>query len=513
MLTDLKALVVVLCVSYPVFRLAAPICFRFTRQEDFYRRRMVWFVLTTVAFLAPSFWLYVLVAIPLLAWSARRDANPASIYFLMYFVIPPIRVYIPVVGINQLFDLNQFRILSLTVLLPVAWRLFQSPERGENNKFTLTDTLVLSYALLCLVQFVPYESPTNTMRRAFELFLDSIVVYYVFSRLALSRAALIDTLAAFCLACAIFAPLAVFESVKAWLLYANLGERWGVPNEFAYLMRGESLRAQVSTGHALALGSVLATGFAFWLYLQSRIPSRFLSLLVAGLMWIGMLAAYSRAPWIMAALMFFLFLLLSPRGMSKFVKWALLAGVVGGIVLVSPLGDRIVDNLPFVGSVDQANVVYRQELARLSWILIQENPFFGDPFVLRNMESLRQGQGIIDLVNGFASVALFHGLVGLSLFCGIFTLGMWRTWLLLRHSRLGDPDLSLLGASLLACMLGTLFFVATAGLSSLLFPLTGLLASYANLALVADSNPGRSGGERGAAQTLSSGRGGRLHAR
>lgn len=481
MFGGVKTLVVVVFISYFVFRFAKPIALRFTREEDFIRRRTVWFALTIIEFLSPSFWLYVLIAIPLLIWCAKHDEHPASLYFLYYFVVPPVSLYIPVVGVNALFELSHLRLMAIFVLIPIAWKAMQSKTRGESQTFTAMDGFVLAYALLQIALFLPFESPTNTLRRALVLFLDTIIVYVVFSRLPLNRKSLVDAMASFCLACAIFAPLGAFESLRSWLLYENVGERWGAPNTFAFLMRGDSLRAQVSTGHALALGSMMAIAFGFWLYLQSRRPSKMVNLVVSGWMWMGLLAAYSRAPWMTAVLMLFLFLLFSPKGVSKFVRSLFIASICAGVVLMTPFGEKIVDNLPFVGTVDQGNVTYRQELARVSWILIQNNPFFGDQFVTLNMESLRQGQGVIDLVNAYATVALFNGLVGLSLFCGVFLIGIFRTWAALRRCRTKDPDLSLIGASLLACMLGMMFYIATAGLSSLLYPLVGLLASYANL--------------------------------
>jgi hypothetical protein len=51
---------------------------------------------------------------------------------------------------------------------------------------------------------------------------------------------------------------------------------------------------------------------------------------------------------------------------------------------------------------------------------------FGNPFVLLDMEELRTGDNIIDLVNAYAQVALFYGLVGLALFCLLFMASMHR---------------------------------------------------------------------------------------
>ena len=72
------------------------------------------------------------------------------------------------------------------------------------------------------------------------------------------------------------------------------------------------------------------------------------------------------------------------------------------------------NSIPFFGqSTDDASVDYRQRLAERSWELIQLHPFFGDPLVLTKMEDLRQGEGIIDLVNTYAGITLFYGSIGL----------------------------------------------------------------------------------------------------
>src|SRR5579864_4322665 len=103
MLVSIKALIVVLAIAIVVFRFGKPIALMFSSEPDFYRRRNVWFVLTVTAFMSPSFWLFALVAAPLLLWAGRRDTNPIALYLILLQVIPPIPIDIPVVGIKQLF--------------------------------------------------------------------------------------------------------------------------------------------------------------------------------------------------------------------------------------------------------------------------------------------------------------------------------------------------------------------------------------------------------------------------
>jgi O-antigen ligase len=181
----------------------------------------------------------------------------------------------------------------------------------------------------------------------------------------------------------------------------------------------------------------------------------------------------------------FAYLALVPKGSTQLIKALLVAAMVAGSVLVSPIGERVIDNLPFVGTVSAETVNYRERLAHMSWDLIQQNPFFGDPFYLSNLEQLRQGQGIIDLVNTYAAVTMHSGLVGLCLFVGPFILGMWNTYRSVNRSAGPDQEVSLLGASLLACMLGTLLMLATAsfilGIAIMYWVLVGLAAGYHRL--------------------------------
>src|ERR1700722_8496379 len=98
-----KRLIVVLTLAAIVFHLAKPIALRFMSGEDFSRRRLVWFLLTIVSFVSPSFWLYVLVAAPMFIWANRKDSNPLALYLLMLHVIPPAGFIIPILGNNGLF--------------------------------------------------------------------------------------------------------------------------------------------------------------------------------------------------------------------------------------------------------------------------------------------------------------------------------------------------------------------------------------------------------------------------
>lgn len=478
---NVKPFVVVFVLSLIYFWAARPLFSKFIDDNDFVRRRNSWLALTTAAFLLPSFWLYAALAVPWIAFAAARDKNPLAVYATLAFVIPPLAIPIPVVGINQLFDITQLRLLALVILLPAAVRLVNGDGVDKRTAFRSTDWALIAFGALQVALIVPYESPTNTIRRAFLFALDTFLIFYVFSRLSVNRRQAVDTLAQFSLICGLWALIAIFETLKGWLLYQGLNSGWGVPNVGAWLMRGESLRAQVSAGHSLNLGYLMTLGFAYWLYLQRSFASPKVRWGVAAWLLAGLIATYSRAPWLTAILCFLIFVAMQEKSAPLFLKAIGLFGIGAALLYVSPIGGAVIDLLPFIGTVDQQNVEYRQRLAETSWQLVQQHPFFGNPFVLLQMESLRQGQGIIDLVNAYATIALFYGLVTLFAFIAFCGILVWKGIVVVRRLHGVDSDLSVLGACLVAAMVSSLFFIGTALLETSTFVVAGLLGSFIRL--------------------------------
>jgi hypothetical protein len=492
-----KALIVVLAIATVTFRLAKPVALRFSSERNFSRRRTVWLLLTVTAFLSPSFWLFALVAVPLLMWGGRKDTNPVAFYLLLLQVIPQISIDIPVVGMNKLFTMDMYRLLSFCVLIPTAWRLRRSKDgAAATSGFGVMDIFLLAYGALTIVLYVPADLPghvilpdsfTNTLRRAFLFCVDVYVLYFVVSRACSSRAAIVEAMAAFCLSCALLAPVAVFENLRGWLLYTDMATRWtGDAASGFYTFRGTELRALVTTGGPLVLGYMLAIAFGFWLYLRSHVVSTRTRVTVVIVYWFGLLAAYSRGPWMGAIVIYLTYVTLGPRAFPRLFKAAALMTVVAGTLLASPLGERIISVIPFMGgSVGTDTVFYRQRVAERTWELIKKKPFFGDQLAYQKMEDLRQGGGIIDLVNTYAGVALFYGLVGLFLFLAFMFVALSGVRKVARQLARSDPDLSLLGVTLIGCIVGTLTMIAGCSLigayEKMFYALGGLAAAYIHL--------------------------------
>ena len=151
----------------------------------------------------------------------------------------------------------------------------------------------------------------------------------------------------------------------------------------------------------------------------------------------------------------------------------------------SPYADKVIAFLPFVGNINEGSIDYRQRLAEITWTLVQQNPLLGTPYFSNYMEELRQGQGIIDIVNTYAVIALGYGLIGLGLFVAFFGLLAIRCIKAVRRFFNVDSDFSMMGASLVACIFGTLLIIATVSnylsIPYLYFALAGLTAAYLRL--------------------------------
>lgn len=484
MIQDVKALIVILVLTAPVWFFAKRLFAPLAAQDDFERRRNVWIFLTVVGMLAPNIWIYAFVMLPVAYWAGQRDSNPVAVYLLLFYVVPNASVQLPSIVVNQLFDINNQRLLAFAVILPAYLRArrqrFAAPgaASGPRRRLDGMDWLLISYLVLTLILPFPYESITNTMRRTLLAMLDIGLLFAVWSRLNPRYEVFRDCLGAWVLAALMMSMVAMFETARGWLLYVPIAERWGSPNVFAYLFRGGLLRAQATAGHSLTLGIWLAIAWTLFLFIQSSWKSR-LARLAFGLVLLGGLAAsMARGAWMAALVATVIYYLLNPEGAVTAFK--ALGGLAVALVvfLVSPLGDRFMALLPFVGTVDSENVEYRKRLLDVSLDLVAINPWFGDPFVLRQMESLRQGQGIIDLVNGYLTVALFNGLVGLALFAGFLVLAVKRGLIAWRSFKKDHHDLALLGSSLVAAMLGNMLFIATAGVDPMTYMLAGLLSGF-----------------------------------
>ena len=128
----------------------------------------------------------------------------------------------------------------------------------------------------------------------------------------------------------------------------------------------------------------------------------------------GLIAPQGRGAWVGALCAFFA-LELYRRSYRRFTIKAVLIGITGVVALaVAAVNNRVAIMLGLTAE-GQGTLEYREQLLTRGIEEFWKNPIFGDAIgnVLNNMRDLIQGEGIVDLVNGYLHVALMSGAVGL----------------------------------------------------------------------------------------------------
>lgn len=495
----LRSLLVVLLVGAAVFHFARPHCIAMGMQPRNYDvQKKLWFGITLAAFLAHDYFLFAAIAVGLIYVYRKQHTNLPALYAGLLLTVPLFGKDIPGLGIiNYFFTLDYSRLLSLCILLPAYLHLRKLKETPKFGS-TWVDKLVLAYLVYGLAKQVPLDTFTNSLRTMFYLGLDVVLPYYVASRGARTIQDLRETLVALLLAALVIGLVGVVEYAKSWLLYSRLGDaldvtHWGYG---AYLLRGSSLRALSTTGQPIVLGFVMAVVVGVYFCLQTELKKISTKAVFSCALLVGLIAPLSRGPWLGAVGIALTFLLMGPRPVAKLVEFTVLSVATGLVILVSPLGPKLVDKLPFVGTVDVQNVEYRERLLSNALIVISQNPYFGSSDFINEpeMQELRNGgdQGIVDVVNSYVAIALSGGLVGLLLYVAPHISTLLSMFIYLSRRR-GDSDaVTTTGRALFAILVGIMFMIYTVS-SILAIPLlhwviTGLSLSYLQLVVKHENN-------------------------
>ncbi len=402
----------------------------------------------------------------LLLFSIGREANRLALFYLLLLAVPAMRAEVPgVAGIRYFFALDYIRLLTLAVLLPTFLSLRGQPGVPPFGRL-LTDKFVAGYILLVFCLTLSASTFTHSLRSGlFYGFIDIFLPYYVASRALKDEKAFRDTLSAFVIAGLIASAIGAFEFARHWLLYASLDKALGVNWEYGmYLERTEgALRAQATAGHAIPLGYSIAVALGFFLMLikQTQRATAWVPCLL--LLLAGLLAPVSRGPWVGAVTILLVFYFTGEAPFRNLSRLLFACGIVLAVLMLSPIGERIVEYLPFVGTVAADNVTYRQRLLQVAIVVILQNPFFGayDFMYSPAMEQLRQGQGIIDIVNTYIGVGLANGLTGLLLFAGALLSAGISALVTMKNLSSRNDDRYRLGQALVATLAGILVIIFT----------------------------------------------------
>lgn len=468
---------------------------------------VIWAITTILAFLLPNFWIFsVFITILLLVFTKNNPILKICLFFVLLPSLPAASIAIPGFDIiNYFFNINFPLLLSIILLLPLAF------SRSSPNRATKSIRYFI-YSFFLLFVIVHYQesssvhkggviiresSFTEVLRYGFILGLTILVPYLAMSKTIKSSTDINKLLLAIVFGIFLQACIGIAETLKDWHLYnaatESMGISWGTGG---YQMREGLLRASAALGHSITFGYTLVIGLGLLLnfYSPKHPKAHRIFWFILVILSTGLLATLSRGPWVGAAAMIIFYFLIADKSFKNLTKLGLIAVLSLSILSLFPVGQRFIELLPYMSSETDTHaagtISYRERLMEQSWKVIQKNPFFGSANYMDTpeMEVMRQGEGIIDMVNTYLAIALEIGLVGLSLFLMIFIITLSRIYKIISRLK-RKPEYEnqwLQGRSIFAAVIGIMviiFTVSSIGVTSFYYwSILGIAAAYINIA-------------------------------
>jgi hypothetical protein len=459
----IKTLIPVLVLAVPAFYVGRQLAGALMMQREFTNLRNLWFVVTIAAFLFGNAFLYAGALILVCIYArAARIAN-LGLFFVLLLAAPLVTMAISGFDIvNRLVDLTHAHVLFVFLLLPI---LLASGGGGNQRAggFSAPDFLIVAYVVLMVVLNSRDAEITHALRLATQYTLSTLIPYFAFSRAVTGAADIRKVYLGFVVAALPFALIVAFEMLKGWRLYGVVFAQWG--NDFGgYLLRDGMLRGSATASSPIVAGYVLMVAIGCLLALWRPNMSRQIGGAALGILGAGLIATLSRGPWVGTVFLVLVYLATGPNAAANLGRLAIVGIMALFVLPLTSFGARILDFLPFIGTVEHETLEYRKSLFETSWLVIQQNLWFGstDYRQAPEMQELMQGVGMIDIVNHYIKIALDAGVAGLILFLGFFgsiLIGLRRV---LKLSAPQDSDFRGYVRATMAILVAILVTIATA---------------------------------------------------
>jgi len=485
----LRALAFLLLLGTLFFWLARQSALSIIEADRYIRWRNLWLGLTTLAFISHSYWIYAFIVAITLILQSKKENNPIAQFFMLLFLIPPITAAIPGFGlINYLLLLNHPRLLALCILLPAALSI---SGRTSTLRFgsIWADRFLIGYLFLIITLELRDRTFTDMLRVAFYTWTDVFLPYYVASRSLKNLRQFREAMTGFMLSTMLLAAIGFFEFFRHWLLYSSLSAAMDLNLDpiSSYLGRSDMLRALATTGQAIVLGYVIATAIGIYIFLQYFIQNRLHRRLGWLLLVAGIISPLSRGPWIGAVVILIVFLGTGKNAFASISKMLVAACLAFALVTVMPGGEKAINLLPFIGTTEKSNIDYRDKLINNALVVINRNLYFGSINYrdTPEMREMREGAFGVDIVNSYIGIALDYGVIGLGLFALFFFSVLTSIFRTIRSSKEQDDEITRLGRSLFATLIGILVIIVTVSSISFIpiiyWSLAGLGIAYAQM--------------------------------
>lgn len=446
-----------------------------------------WAILASVYFLSPNPLVFSILAVVFLLLIAKRfDRLEAGAFFLI--LLPPgLFLFGDLPAINYLLRINFAFLVAMILLTPIALKYASKvPLKGLNS----VDVAMMIVLLFILALIWRSTTFTDALRGTFVNGIKILGIYYAFSRGIQNREHLTRVLSAFIAAAVLAGSIGIVASVINWDFFATQDSRL-FDTFIRYKARAGRLRvAGVFGGAYPDFGTTLMIALIAAAFAIAKIEKAMLRVAIV----VGFIAAWfvtgSRGPIIALVASMPVFFLTRPSPMKSFF----LLGLAGGIGLLlfslTPPGKEFLAYLPFIGTAGVGEVTYRQRLIDASWEVIKRWPLFGNPDFADTpwMQEMRQGEGIIDVVNDYLRQAMTYGVPFTLIYIWTHVRPVFKNMALARGvDDETDRDWRLIGGGLAAALMTYTLSYATTSKRSFAdeigWMLIGLNVAYARITM------------------------------
>ncbi len=416
MVSLLKAITILyFCVA-----VAASLIWLVDRSRNMMPHVIAWGLLVPVIFLTRSYPLIMGILVLLKLFYLKNDLRRNIAMFLSLMVVMPYSFVFQVVpGIN-LFEVSIVQMMSLVFFLPLVPRIITDEERGLHHFDVLAMAVIGILIVGCFRETSVYEFTWfQAFRDMLEVLLVVAVPYFVISRGIHDFQAMDDALAGLLMGGLTMAIFSVFEELMMWRPYVEIGTMIGTmsPLESMYEMRGGFLRISATLTGPITYSFYLTIIMGALMYFLRSHGVRAVYRWGGAVFLLGVIFMTGSRAGLLGGLLFMA--LYAVHSMHPVARRLLIiplilvavAGTLFSEAKVKPHhgGDDL-------NKVDQYGTFeYRKKLFFTALQVIPDHLLFGNRKFREDprMEKMRQGQGIIDMVNGFVHLTIEYGLIAL----------------------------------------------------------------------------------------------------
>jgi O-antigen ligase len=362
-----------------------------------------------------TIWVVYVAMLCIIPFLAKSRADAAALYAVALVSCPALK-YKVTIGSVYLMPLSKFVFLALGLWIAYLVKRPGAPARNQAR----FDIPILLIAFLELAQ-ARSDSLTVVLRQAVFAVLVVLLPYFVISRSLNNSAEVRRFTLAIALAGFVMAAVATVEQRLHWLFYKHIEAVLNISTRLNPYMklRAGAIRSPASFMESTSLALFLALATIMLFAVRSNFASRGKWLIALAVMGLGLLAANSRGAFVALAIGVPALDLYRRRYAELMVKVAAGAGLFL-IVLAAAQFSTFFASVIGQGTGEQGSADYRWLVWHRGLEEISKHPLFGTSMdtAVNNLEDLRQGEGIVDLVNGYVNYGLtsgYPGMVGLFL--------------------------------------------------------------------------------------------------